>query len=194
MKCLIYGIYLLEVVQSALITENGFRQFVTRFGNVQVFNRVETAWLSVPTLTAICELSCTKHGQVSSNIPPRYILCPGILCSSDPHFGTIEETSGDNYCCKFSKEVYYIQDLSTVKMLYGTQLSFIQLGGGIAIGVREEQRKYFTLFWGARPQIFEWSTIAVWTTTQVCSQLSNDIICRCGMLGASFVISLLLYA
>jgi hypothetical protein len=61
-----------------------------------------------PILTAIGELSRTEHERLTSNIPPRYILCPGILCASDQNFGTIEESRGSNYCCKFSKEVYYI--------------------------------------------------------------------------------------
>jgi hypothetical protein len=30
-------------------------------------------------------------------------------------------------------------------MLHGTQLSFIQLGGGIAVGVHTKRRKYYTL-------------------------------------------------
>jgi len=109
MKCLVYGIYILEVIHSAVITEIGFRTFVTSLGDVQVFNRLETVptWL-IPTLTAICELSRTEPERLTSNIPPRYILRPGILCASDPHFGTIEKSRGSNYCCKFSKAVYYM--------------------------------------------------------------------------------------
>ena len=105
MKCLVYGIYTLEVVQSALITEIGFRTFVTSLGDEQVFNRVETAWLSIPTLTAIgkLELSRTEHESLTFNIPPRYIFYPGILCTSDPHFGGIEKSRRSNYCCEFSK-------------------------------------------------------------------------------------------
>ena len=58
MKCLVYGIYILEVVQSVIITQTGFRTFVASPEDVQVFNRIETAWL-IPTLTAIGELSRT---------------------------------------------------------------------------------------------------------------------------------------
>ena len=184
MKCLVYGINILEVVQSTLITELEFRKLATGFGDVQVFNRIETAWL-IPTLTAIGELFRTEDERLRSNIPPRYILCPGILCASDQNVGAIEETCGSNYCCKFSKEV------DTVKMLNSTQLSFIQLGGGVAVGVYTEQRKCYTLLGGAKLMVSEWSSIAVRTTTQVCSQLSNNITYRFGILGASFVISLL---
>jgi hypothetical protein len=107
MKCLVYGIYTLEVVRSAIITEHGFRTYVTSLGDVQIINRVETGWLN-PTLTAIGERSRTEYEWVSSNVPPRYILCPGILCTSDQSFGTVQESCGSNCRCKFSKEVYYI--------------------------------------------------------------------------------------
>jgi len=108
MKCLVYGIYILEVIHSAVITEIGFRTFVTSLGDVQVFNRLETVptWL-IPTLTAICELSRTEPERLTSNIPPRHILCPGILFASDQSFSTIEESRGSNCCCKFSKETVY---------------------------------------------------------------------------------------
>jgi hypothetical protein len=59
MKILVYGIYFLEVVQSGLMVEMGFRNFVTHFGDVETFNQVETMWLSVPVLTAIGKFS---HG------------------------------------------------------------------------------------------------------------------------------------
>ena len=105
MKYLVYGVYILEVVQSALITETGFRTYVTNLGDVQVFGQAETGWLSVPILTAIGGLSRTEHEGLTFNIPLRYIHCPGILCVSDQNFGTIEENRGDNYCCKLSKKV-----------------------------------------------------------------------------------------
>jgi hypothetical protein len=46
-------------------------------------------------------------------------------------------------------------------MLHGTQLSFIQLGGGIALGVHTEQGKYFTLLPQPQRAAFIWSSIAV---------------------------------
>jgi len=58
MKCLVYGIYLIELVQSILVIETGFWTFVTSFGNVEVFDRIETLWLSVPILTAIGKFYC----------------------------------------------------------------------------------------------------------------------------------------
>ena len=70
MKCLVYGIYILEVVQSALITQTGFWTFVTSLGDVQAFNQIEIAWLN-PTLTAIGELYHIEHERLTFNIPPK---------------------------------------------------------------------------------------------------------------------------
>jgi hypothetical protein len=64
MRCLVYGIYILEVVHSALLTEIGFRIFVTSLGDVRVLNQVETTWLTA-TLTAIGELSCKEPEQLA---------------------------------------------------------------------------------------------------------------------------------
>jgi len=57
MKSLVYGIYFLEVTQSVLMVEMGFRNFVTGFGDVEVFGKVETMWLSIPIFTAIGKFS-----------------------------------------------------------------------------------------------------------------------------------------
>lgn len=53
MKCLVHGIYILELLQSVLAIYAGFRKFVTGFGDADAVDRVNTAWLSIPILTAI---------------------------------------------------------------------------------------------------------------------------------------------
>ena len=64
MKCLVYGICILELIQSVLLIEYGFRIFVTSFGDLEAIDQVGTAWLSVPILTAIGELSL-RHGTLT---------------------------------------------------------------------------------------------------------------------------------
>ena len=61
LKCLVYGVYSLEFVQSLLVVDALFRTFVTKFGDVQALDQVETLWLSVPILTAIGELPCIEN-------------------------------------------------------------------------------------------------------------------------------------
>ncbi|KIM49812.1 hypothetical protein M413DRAFT_49135, partial [Hebeloma cylindrosporum] len=55
-KCVAYGIYTLEFTQSILIMEDGFRIFVTSFGDIEAIDQVGTTWFSVPILTAIATL------------------------------------------------------------------------------------------------------------------------------------------
>ena len=57
MKSLVYGIYFLEVIQSVLMVEMGFRNFVTGFGDVELFGKVQTMWLGIPIFTAIGKFS-----------------------------------------------------------------------------------------------------------------------------------------
>jgi len=61
LKCLVYGLYTFEFVQCVLIVEAAFHTFVTSFGDVDVFNRVNTEWLSVPIFTALGKLYRTWH-------------------------------------------------------------------------------------------------------------------------------------
>jgi hypothetical protein len=62
LKYLVYGVYFLEFVQSVLVVDAMFRTFVTRFGDVQALDQIETLWLSIPILTAISEFSCIEDG------------------------------------------------------------------------------------------------------------------------------------
>jgi hypothetical protein len=61
LKCLVYGVYCLEFVQSVLVVDALFRIFVTRFGDAHALDQVETLWLSIPIITAISELSCIEN-------------------------------------------------------------------------------------------------------------------------------------
>lgn len=66
MKCLVYGIYILEFVQSVLIAESVFRNyelFLTGFGGAGALETHGTTWFSFPILTAIGELSCKGHAR-----------------------------------------------------------------------------------------------------------------------------------
>jgi len=105
MKGLVYGIYILEVTQTVLIIETGFRHFVTGFGVVEVFDRVEVLWLSIPIFTAIGKVLLWPRAD-RSYIPPSYIPCSDILCAPDQDFGTIEESCRNNRRCKLLKYLY----------------------------------------------------------------------------------------
>ena len=59
-------------------------------------------------------------------------------------------------------------------MLHRTQLSFIQLGGGIAIGVQAEQEKYYSVLDAPDIVLFANISVGVWIIPQVFSQLFNN--------------------
>ena len=70
------------------------------------------------------------------------------------------------------KSFYCIQNLNTIKkILHGAKLSFIQLGGGIAVGVYKEQKKYYSLLKTHEMLDRRATGLVVRTTLQVCSQL-----------------------
>ncbi|KJA21546.1 hypothetical protein HYPSUDRAFT_724975 [Hypholoma sublateritium FD-334 SS-4] len=50
LKALVYSVYLLEAVQTILLMENAWRVYASGFGNLEVFDEVETSWLSVGIL------------------------------------------------------------------------------------------------------------------------------------------------
>ncbi|KIM49808.1 hypothetical protein M413DRAFT_21946 [Hebeloma cylindrosporum] len=127
MKCLVYGIYFVELVQSVLIVETGFRTFVTSFGDVQVFDRIETVWLSVPILTAIDTFFV--QGFYAHRI--------SILARSKKVAAAI------------------------------IALSFIQLGGGIAVGVYAEEKKIYTLLDTPQMLVLEGTSTGIWNVGSV---------------------------
>ena len=113
-------------------------------------------------------------GYQRPNIIPRYILRPRILCTSDQCFCKIEETCRSNYHCKSLKEFLLSPKPEHYQkyFLRCTKLSFIQLGGGIATGVYQQQKKLYSLT--ATPEMWVRRNISLGVRTitlRVCSQL-----------------------
>ncbi|KAG7100231.1 hypothetical protein E1B28_002005 [Marasmius oreades] len=53
MKLVVYGLFALDIIQTALITRDAFFKFGTHFGNVTTFASLENLWLSVFVINAI---------------------------------------------------------------------------------------------------------------------------------------------
>jgi len=130
-------------------------------------------------------------GGWCSNISPRNINRPGILYASDQCFVAIEESRGSDHCSKWSNS----STASKISRINRTQLSFIQLGGGIAVGVQAEKAKYYSLLRTPGFVIPAYKSIGVRTTLAASfSVISMASPCRYGMLGGFFAMSLLPYA
>lgn len=52
-KCLVYGIYLIEIVQTILVTHDAFNAYASGFGNLQALGSAQLEWLAVPILSGI---------------------------------------------------------------------------------------------------------------------------------------------
>ncbi|KAG7100235.1 hypothetical protein E1B28_002009 [Marasmius oreades] len=53
LKLVVYGLFALDIIQTALITRDAFFKFGTHFGNVTTFASLENLWLSVFVINAI---------------------------------------------------------------------------------------------------------------------------------------------
>ncbi|KAF8873112.1 hypothetical protein BD779DRAFT_1679370 [Infundibulicybe gibba] len=56
-KCLVFGLYLVETLQTLLITHDVFDSFGSGYGNLTALGSAQLEWLSVPVLSGI--VSCT---------------------------------------------------------------------------------------------------------------------------------------
>ncbi|KAJ7776725.1 hypothetical protein B0H14DRAFT_3587673 [Mycena olivaceomarginata] len=52
-QCLVYTVYLLEVVQTILMTHDAFTNFGTGFGNTNTLRGVHFDWLTIPIMSGI---------------------------------------------------------------------------------------------------------------------------------------------
>ncbi|KAK0454285.1 hypothetical protein EV421DRAFT_408663 [Armillaria borealis] len=59
-KCLVYGIYIVEFVQTMLVTYNAFATFGYGFGDIDALTAIYSGWLTVPIMSGI--VACV--GQV----------------------------------------------------------------------------------------------------------------------------------
>ncbi|KIM36681.1 hypothetical protein M413DRAFT_31517 [Hebeloma cylindrosporum] len=134
MKCLVHGIYILELLQSVLAIYAGFRKFVTGFGDAEAVDRVNTAWLSIPILTAIGERSDgVGHGLFESLISHQdTFIVQGFYA-------------------------HRISILAKANKVAGAiiALSLIQLGGGIVVGVHTVQKKYYSSLTAPKYLVFQ---------------------------------------
>jgi len=75
------------------------------------------------------------------------------------------------------KSFFCLQNLNAIKKnLRGTKLSFIQLGGGIATGVYQKQKKFYSLTSTPDMQVRRNISLGVRTITlQNCSQLFTNV-------------------
>ncbi|KAK0221072.1 hypothetical protein EDD85DRAFT_272751 [Armillaria nabsnona] len=83
-KYLVYGIYVIEFVQTMLVAHDAFAMFGYGFGDMDALNRLNFSWLTVPVMSAV--VSCV--GRVfyayrifvlsKSRIIPTFVICVSL--------------------------------------------------------------------------------------------------------------------
>ncbi|PBK86607.1 hypothetical protein ARMGADRAFT_1066514 [Armillaria gallica] len=86
-KCLVYGIYVIEIVQTMLVTHDVFAIFGYGFGDMEALTDMHLDWLTVPVVSAV--VACV--GQVfyayriyilsKSRIVPAFVICVSLTTS-----------------------------------------------------------------------------------------------------------------
>jgi hypothetical protein len=64
-KWLIYGIYILEFVQTMLVTHDAFAMFGYGFGDVQAVTDIHFNWLTVPIMSGIGKSSVNNQQSMN---------------------------------------------------------------------------------------------------------------------------------
>jgi len=52
-KIVVYTVYVLELLQTVIITTSAFHVFAAGYGNFTFYNGVELAWFSVPIISGL---------------------------------------------------------------------------------------------------------------------------------------------
>lgn len=53
LKCLVYTIYLIEFVQTILVSHDAFNAYAKFYGNLDELNAMQNEWLTVPVMSSI---------------------------------------------------------------------------------------------------------------------------------------------
>jgi hypothetical protein len=52
-KCLVYGVYAIELVETILITHDAFATFAYGFGDISAFTKIGFDWLTIPIMSGL---------------------------------------------------------------------------------------------------------------------------------------------
>ncbi|KAK0486439.1 hypothetical protein IW261DRAFT_1308144, partial [Armillaria novae-zelandiae] len=86
-KSLVYGIYILELVQTILVAHDAFTVFGYGFGDLEALTEINLNWLIVPVVTAIVAFvgQCFYAYRIfilsRSRIIPAFIICVSLTGS-----------------------------------------------------------------------------------------------------------------
>ena len=140
-KFFVYSVFILEVTQTIITTQDAFHVFGEGYGNFAFLDSIELVWFNVPILTGIGRHCITKW---PSNLYLRdlcsCLYCANFLCLQNQRSFTIEVGRWCHHGGKHAlgRSITISPNLSTF------QLAFLQLGGSIASAVVFHDAKSFS--------------------------------------------------
>ena len=140
-KCFVYSVFILEVMQTIIITHTAFRVFGEGYGNFAILDGIELGWFSVPILTGIGR-HCIGKWPFNLYLRGSYscLYCANFLRLPNQRSFTIEMDRWSHYrgMHALGWSITISPNLSTF------QLAFLQLGGSIASAVVYYDAKLFS--------------------------------------------------
>ncbi|PBK86563.1 hypothetical protein ARMGADRAFT_1066479 [Armillaria gallica] len=84
-KCLVYGIYIVEFVQTMVFTDAAFTTFGYGFGDLEALTGMYFNWFAVPIMSSVCIITsvwCFSADNAIELNSPRMSVTVGILCGA----------------------------------------------------------------------------------------------------------------
>ncbi|KAJ6580021.1 hypothetical protein DFH09DRAFT_324494 [Mycena vulgaris] len=78
-KCLVYTVYLLELAQTILVTQDAFIKFGYGFGDVSTLTDIQMGWLSIPIMSALVALIGQSFYAYRVHVLSRSLLIPVLI-------------------------------------------------------------------------------------------------------------------
>ena len=131
-KFFVYSVFILEVMQTIMLTHTAFRVFGEAYGNFAILDGIDLAWFSVHILTGIgrhCIAKLLLNLYLRDSCSCLY--CANFLCLPNQCSFTIERDRWSHYrgMHALGWSITISPNLSTF------QLALLQLGGSIASAV-----------------------------------------------------------
>ncbi|KAF9483241.1 hypothetical protein BDN70DRAFT_990563 [Pholiota conissans] len=79
LKFVVGGVYIFEVVQTALMTQTAWNQSVSGFGNLAVYDEIGTAWLSVGCIGGLVGLLVQTFYAYRISVFSKNRIIPGLV-------------------------------------------------------------------------------------------------------------------
>ena len=97
-KCLVYGTYIVEFVQTILVAHDAFAAFGYGFGDLEALAGIHFNWLSVPIMVAI-GVYCIFYSYSATHREPSCFSWAELLCVPNLHIVKVTNRPSIGHLC-----------------------------------------------------------------------------------------------